>query len=158
MILKWILEKWNGEHGLERSVSGQGHVTGCCECGNEPSGSIKCRKFLDQLMTCQLLRKDSAPWNQCARNQTWVSLLVLTIHHRWLCQQVSPQFIDELNVCYYNVFQGNGSLYCTLAAICNNFSPNVVLTSAILNIRGRKQLNTRKNKHTEQIYDISRFR
>jgi hypothetical protein len=20
---------------------------GCCECGNEPSGSIKCREFLD---------------------------------------------------------------------------------------------------------------
>jgi hypothetical protein len=23
------------------------HVSGCCECGNEPSGSIKCREFLD---------------------------------------------------------------------------------------------------------------
>ena len=27
-----------------------------CECGNEPSGSVKCGEFLDKL-----LKKDSAP-------------------------------------------------------------------------------------------------
>jgi hypothetical protein len=27
--------------------SGQGHVVGSCEHGNEPSGSIKCGEFLD---------------------------------------------------------------------------------------------------------------
>jgi hypothetical protein len=32
---------------LDRSVSGQEQVAGCCECGDEPSGSIKCRKSLD---------------------------------------------------------------------------------------------------------------
>jgi hypothetical protein len=46
IILKWIFEKL-GEHGLDRSGSGYGQVAGCCECGNEPSVSIKCRKFLD---------------------------------------------------------------------------------------------------------------
>ena len=25
----------------------RGQVAGTCECGNEPSGSIKCREFLD---------------------------------------------------------------------------------------------------------------
>jgi hypothetical protein len=30
-----------------RLYSGQRLVAGCCECGNEPSGSIKCRVFLD---------------------------------------------------------------------------------------------------------------
>ena len=30
-----------------------------CECGNEPSGSIKCGGFLDQLKTGQLLKEDS---------------------------------------------------------------------------------------------------
>jgi hypothetical protein len=35
-------------------------VAGTCECGNEPSGSIQCEKFLDKLRTVQLLRKDSA--------------------------------------------------------------------------------------------------
>ena len=29
-------------HGLDRSGSGQRQVAGCCECGDEPSGSIKC--------------------------------------------------------------------------------------------------------------------
>jgi hypothetical protein len=38
-------------------------VAGSCEHGNEPSGSIKGGEFLDQLSDCQLLKKDSAPWN-----------------------------------------------------------------------------------------------
>jgi hypothetical protein len=33
---------------------------GSCECGNEPSVSIKCGRFIDQLRNCQLLKKDSA--------------------------------------------------------------------------------------------------
>jgi len=28
-------------HGLDRAGSGLGQVVGTCECGNEPSGSIK---------------------------------------------------------------------------------------------------------------------
>jgi len=36
-----------GGYGLDRSDSGFGQVTGTCECGNEPSGSIKCGEFLD---------------------------------------------------------------------------------------------------------------
>jgi hypothetical protein len=32
--------------------SEQGQVAGPCECGNEPSGSIKCGEFLDYLMNC----------------------------------------------------------------------------------------------------------
>jgi hypothetical protein len=38
IILKWILKKWDGGHG---------QVAGSCECGNEPSGSIKLGEFLD---------------------------------------------------------------------------------------------------------------
>jgi hypothetical protein len=30
-----------GWYGLELPRSGQGQVEICCECGNEPSGSIK---------------------------------------------------------------------------------------------------------------------
>jgi hypothetical protein len=37
-------------------------VAGTCECGNEPSGSIKCGEFLDWLRNGQLLKKDSALW------------------------------------------------------------------------------------------------
>jgi hypothetical protein len=40
------------EHGLDQSGSGQEHVAGCCEYGNESSGPIKCGKFLDWLRTC----------------------------------------------------------------------------------------------------------
>jgi hypothetical protein len=35
---------------------------GCCERGNEPSSSIKCGQFLEQLRICWLLKKESAPW------------------------------------------------------------------------------------------------
>jgi len=40
-----------GRHGLDCCDSGYGHVTGSCECGNEPSGSIKWKEFLDLLRT-----------------------------------------------------------------------------------------------------------
>jgi hypothetical protein len=33
--------------GWDRFGSGYGHVAGSCECGNEPSGSIKCGEYLD---------------------------------------------------------------------------------------------------------------
>ena len=34
-------------HGLDWSGSEYGQVAGCCECGNEPLGSIKCGEFHD---------------------------------------------------------------------------------------------------------------
>jgi hypothetical protein len=52
------------EVGLDRSVSVLGQVAVTCECGNEPLGSIKCEKFLDQLRKCYILKKDSASWNK----------------------------------------------------------------------------------------------
>ena len=47
-------------YGMDGSGSGQGQVEGTCECGNEPSGSIKFGEFLDQLRTGQLFKKNSA--------------------------------------------------------------------------------------------------
>ena len=38
-------------HGLDRSGSGYGQVAGFCEYDNEPSGSIKCREFLEKHRT-----------------------------------------------------------------------------------------------------------
>jgi hypothetical protein len=35
-------------------------VTSTYECGNEPSGSIETREFLDLVKTCQLLKKNPA--------------------------------------------------------------------------------------------------
>ena len=35
-----------------------------CECGNEPSDSVKCGEFLDKLQISQLLKKDSVPWSK----------------------------------------------------------------------------------------------
>jgi hypothetical protein len=43
IILKCVFKKWNGEEWtglIWLSI-------GCCECGNEPSGSIKCGEFLE---------------------------------------------------------------------------------------------------------------
>jgi hypothetical protein len=36
-----------GGCGLDGAGSGQGQVAGTCECGNDPSGSIKWGLFLD---------------------------------------------------------------------------------------------------------------
>jgi hypothetical protein len=49
--------------GLDRAGSRQGQVAGTCECGNEPSDSIKCGESLDWLKNGQLL-KDSDPWTE----------------------------------------------------------------------------------------------
>ena len=48
---------------LNLAGSGQGQVADTCECGDEPSGSMKCGEFLDYMRTCQLLKKDSAAWS-----------------------------------------------------------------------------------------------
>ena len=47
IILRWIFRNWDVGVGLHRSGSGLGHVAEICECGNEPSGSIKFGEFLD---------------------------------------------------------------------------------------------------------------
>jgi hypothetical protein len=36
---EWILGRLAGVCGLDSIFSGQGPVAGCCECGDEPSGS-----------------------------------------------------------------------------------------------------------------------
>jgi hypothetical protein len=46
LILKIILKKLRWGRGMDLSSSGNGDLTGSCECGNEPSGSIKCGGFL----------------------------------------------------------------------------------------------------------------
>jgi hypothetical protein len=45
IILRWIFRKWDvgAWTGLIWLMIG----TGTCECGDEPSGSIKCGEFLD---------------------------------------------------------------------------------------------------------------
>ena len=50
--------------GLDWAGPGYRQVADTCECGNEPSGSVKCGEFLDQLQTSQLLKKDSAPCSE----------------------------------------------------------------------------------------------
>jgi len=47
IILGRIFRKWDVGHGLDRSGSRYGQIVNTCECGNEPSGSIKCGEFLD---------------------------------------------------------------------------------------------------------------
>jgi hypothetical protein len=45
--LKWLLGKCGLSVGLDASGLEQGPVAGCCEHGDEPSGSIKGGAFLD---------------------------------------------------------------------------------------------------------------
>jgi hypothetical protein len=52
-----------GRCGQDSYGTGYGPVAGSCERGNESSGPIKGREFLDQLSDCQLLKLDSDPWS-----------------------------------------------------------------------------------------------
>jgi hypothetical protein len=47
IVLRWIFIKWDVGYGLDRVGSEYGQFAGTCDCGNEPSGSIKCGEFLD---------------------------------------------------------------------------------------------------------------
>jgi hypothetical protein len=49
ITLKSILRGRNGERGLNSSGSELGGVANTCESGNEISGSIKRRKYLDRM-------------------------------------------------------------------------------------------------------------
>ena len=56
IILSWIFRKWDGECGRDQAGSGKGQVADICDCGNEPSGSIKCGEFLDYLKPVRFSR------------------------------------------------------------------------------------------------------
>jgi hypothetical protein len=48
----YIMENgWGGGGGLDSTGSGQGRVAGCCECGDEPSGS--CATELEATLVAQ---------------------------------------------------------------------------------------------------------
>jgi hypothetical protein len=47
IILKWILKEREWKDLEWINVVQENEVAGCCECGNEHSGSIKCGEFLD---------------------------------------------------------------------------------------------------------------
>ena len=48
IILKWILKwMWWGGGVYWIDLAQDWNVAGACECGNEPSGSIKCGEFLE---------------------------------------------------------------------------------------------------------------
>jgi len=49
-------------------------VAGACVYGNERLGPIKDGKFLDQMIDCQLFKKDSAIWSECVTNQNKIRL------------------------------------------------------------------------------------
>jgi len=45
IILRWVFRKWYGDAWMGFIWLSIGTVAGICECGNEPSGSIKCQEF-----------------------------------------------------------------------------------------------------------------
>jgi len=49
---------------LDSNLEDKRQLADACECGNEPSGSVKRWEFLDWLQTIKLLKKDSAPWSK----------------------------------------------------------------------------------------------
>jgi len=47
IILRWMFRNWDVGVWTGSSWLRIGQVAGICECGYEPSGSIKCGEFLD---------------------------------------------------------------------------------------------------------------
>ena len=49
--IKWIFRTWVGSLDWIELAQYRVQVASTCECGNEPSGSIKCGEFFDWLRT-----------------------------------------------------------------------------------------------------------
>ena len=62
-ILKRVFKGSLWIRGLDLYGSGQGHVAGSCEYGDELPCSIKFKEFVDQLRNYQILTEDSVPWS-----------------------------------------------------------------------------------------------
>jgi len=67
IILRWIFRKWDVGVCTGSICLRIGTDSGTCECGNKPSGAMKCGEFLDRLKAGSLLRKDCAPWTKYER-------------------------------------------------------------------------------------------
>jgi len=66
IILRWIFRKWDvgGMDWIELVQERNKWGGGSCKGGNKPSGSIKCREFLDWLRTGWVPKKDCAAWSE----------------------------------------------------------------------------------------------
>jgi hypothetical protein len=53
-------------------------VEGICENGNETSGSIKCREFLDWLKIGYILQMDSALWSKYVIKEANIRIFLLS--------------------------------------------------------------------------------
>jgi hypothetical protein len=62
IILKWIFETLDGGINLIGRAQDKDRWRAFVKAGMN-FGSIKCGEFLEQLRTCWLLSKDSAPWS-----------------------------------------------------------------------------------------------
>jgi hypothetical protein len=91
IILKLIVGKSCLGFGLDSTDSEQGLVSGCCEPGNEPSGSIKWGNFLTSWACCWLLKKDFAPWSW----YHWKCLFGATAHVNTHRENVKLHVIPE---------------------------------------------------------------
>ena len=106
-------------HGLYWSGSGKGREVGCCKCSKEPSGSTKCKEYLNYLRTCWILRKDSGICSKelvhelvgwlykflgfhtgCCSNDGFLSMFFVCWYGTqcltWLCKHVPAWFLIEL--------------------------------------------------------------
>jgi len=67
-MLTWILKKQEGKAWIGSVWLMIGTIGGCCEGGNESSGSIKCGKFLDQLRNCRCAIDSASSVLNCEHN------------------------------------------------------------------------------------------
>ena len=103
-------------YGLDRAGQGQRQVADACECGNEPSGSVKCGEFLDRLQTSQLLKKDSAPWSKKVR----IFLLLLVSMQCIISRTIGPSFPSTT----FQSLQGIFDLLSQVPQVSAPYAPN----------------------------------
>jgi hypothetical protein len=64
ILLEVLFEQWKGiKHPRDINLTKYGAALKVTFALMHPSGSINGGKFLEQLSDCQLVKKDSAPWD-----------------------------------------------------------------------------------------------
>ena len=115
----------------------QKQVAGSCKCGNERQGLTKCRAFLAQVRTGQLLKKGSSQWSQLVRlarrlrqkavtKNVGKEFSISTLHCPRTLQSSSSSIISKPKAIFHITWLMGGQRFC-FTAFCSGCQMGVTV-------------------------------
>ena len=126
-IFRWIFRKQDVGVRTGSSCLRQGELVGTYECGNEPSGSIKCGECVDYLQTGQLLEKDFSLWIKvCHSNCTVVFVQQIFLCVVFKCNNLFNCRLEFKNVVLREVLGAEMELLTGGGENCDGLQENEI--------------------------------